>query len=89
MSVIKFVCKEEQKQYIINGVWDILKEHYFSSATPNNTIKYEYEGKEIYLERLEKLMNDELCSIEETDDGFSFSFDSTEDAGFAIAIVVY
>ena len=89
MSVIKFVCKDEQKQDIIKGVWDIIKEHYFTSATPNNTIQYKYEGEEIYRERLDELMDDELCFVEETKDGFSIEFDSTEDAGFSIASVVY
>ena len=89
VSVIKFVCSEEQKQDIIKGVWNIVKEHYFSAATPNNTIKYEYEGEDIYLERLDALMQSELCAIAADDDGFSFTFDSTEDAGMAIAENVY
>lgn len=89
MSVIKFVCTEEQKQDIIKGVWDIIKKHYFRAATPNNTIKYEYEGEDVYLGRLDELMQDELCDITDVDDGFSFTFDSTEDAGMSIVEQVY
>ena len=89
MSIIKFVCTEEQKQNIIKGVWEIIKEHYFRAATPNNTIRYEYEGEDVYLGRLDELMQADLCAIVDTDDGFSFTFDSTEDAGMAIAGEVY
>ena len=89
MSVIKFVCTEGQKQDITKGVWEIIKEHYFRAATPNSTIEYEDEGEDIYLMRLDELMHTELCSIADTDDGFSFEFDSTEDAGMAIAEEVY
>lgn len=89
MSVIKFVCTEEQKENIIKGVWDIVKAHYFRAATPNNTIDYEDEGEEVYLDRLDDLMHDELCAVANEDNGFSFTFDSTEDAGMSIADIVY
>ena len=72
MSIIKFVCTEEQKQNIIKGVWEIIKEHYFRAATPNNTIRYEYEGEDVYLGRLDELMQADLCAIADTDDGFFY-----------------
>ena len=89
MSIINFTYVEDNKQDVINGVWEIIKEHYFSTAIPSSRTQYEYEGKDIYLERLEELMKSELCEVDDTDDGFYIAFDSTEDAGFAIVRDVY
>ena len=52
-------------------------------------MKYENEGKEVYAARLNELMEKELCKVEETEEGISVEFDSTEDAGFSIADNVY
>ena len=89
MSTITFICDETQKESIKKGVWSIIKEHYFESAFPNSDAEYESEGDEIYLERLDNLMKNSLCQIEDTDSGISVTFDSTEDAGSSIASEVY
>ena len=47
------------------------------------------EGKEVYRARIDALMLDELCSIADGEDSIAVEFDSTEDAGFAIAERVY
>jgi hypothetical protein len=89
MSTITFICDGAQKESIKTGIWGIIKNHYFNSAFPNTNAKYENEGDEIYLERLDELMKNSLCQIEDTDSGICVTFDSTEDAGFSIASEVY
>lgn len=89
MSTIKFTCDESQKESIKKGVWSILKNHYFTSAIPNTNVEYEDEGDEVYLVRLDDLMKDRLCQVEDTGSGISVTFDSTEEAGFSIASEVY
>ena len=89
MSVINFKCEITRKEKLKIGVWNILKEHYLGSVYPNSNVKYEDEGENIYTERLEALMKEELCKIEDTEDGVCVEFDSTENAGFSIAGGVY
>ena len=89
MSTITFACSDAQKEEIKAGVWAILKDHYITSAYPNTNVTYKRESKEVYLERLEKLMQNSLCQIEDTDHGVCIAFDSTEDAGMSIASEVY
>lgn len=89
MSIIKFVCTDERKEDIKSGVFDIIREHYLSTAFPNTNAVYENEGKDVYRARLDELMRTELCSIDETEDGIAVEFDSTEDAGSSIAQNVY
>ena len=89
MSTIKFTCDESQKESIKKGVWSILKNHYFASAIPNTNVEYEDEGDEVYLARLDDLMKDRLCQVEDTGSGISVTFDSTEEAGFSIRGIWY
>ena len=89
MSVINFKCSDDKKENVKNICWSIIQKHYLSTVHPNTRVKYTNEGIEIYKKRLDELMNDELCSVEYTEDGVSFEFDSTEDAGFLIADCVY
>ncbi len=89
MSVINFVCNENVKNEVKEGVWEIIREHYLSTVFPNSNVKFTYEGKGVYRPRMEELMKAELCTVSDTDDGVSVEFDSTEDAGNAIAATVY
>mgnify|MGYP004471952791 CR=1 FL=1 len=89
MSTITFTCDESQKESIKKGIWSILKNHYFTSAFPNTNVEYENEGDEVYLARLDDLMKDSLCQVEDTGSGISVTFDSTEEAGSSIASEVY
>lgn len=89
MSIIKFVCTDAQKEEVRAGVWEIIREHYLSTAFPNSNCKFTYEGKDVYRPRMEELMKSDLCTIEETEDGIAVDFDSTEDAGDSIAESVY
>ena len=89
MSVILFTCDEERKETVKRTCLEIALEHYYMTVSPNTRVKYENEGEEVYKDRLRKLMNDSLCSFEDTDEGLKFTFDSTEDAGFEIADCVY
>ena len=89
MSIISFKCEKEKKESVKEKVWEILRNHYFTTVSPNTRVKYEYEGDDVYLKRLDELMRDELCKIEDTAEGICVEFDSTEDAGFSIADEVY
>ncbi len=89
MSTIIIQCDEAEKAAIKAGILEIITNHYFTTVHPNTNAKYENEGEAVYRERLEKLIEDQLCSFEATDGGIVFEFDSTEDAGFAIADEVY
>jgi hypothetical protein len=89
MSVINFKCAPDKKEFVKNTCWEIIRAHYFDTVYPNTNVEYKNEGKEVYLERLNELMKTELCKTEETEDGLRFEFDSTEDAGFSIAMGVY
>lgn len=89
MSIINFVCSDAQKEELKSGVWYLIKEHYLSTAFPNTNVKYDKEGKDVYRARLDELMRDELCRIDDTENGIAVEFDSTEDAGCAIAERVY
>ena len=89
MSVINFKCAPDKREFVKKTCWEIIRTHYLDTVYPNTNVKYQNEGKEIYLERLNELMKTELCKTEETEDGLSFEFDSTEDAGFSIAMGVY
>ena len=89
MSTITFVCNDSQKTILKSGVWEIIKDHYLGTVFPNSNAEYENEGEEVYRARMDTLMQEELCKIEETADGITVEFDSTEDAGFSIASQVY
>ncbi len=89
MSTINFICSDTQKKNLKAGVWEIIREHYLSTAFPNSNVEFKYEGKDVYRPRMEELMKDGLCTIEENDSGITVEFDSTEDAGFSIAQSVY
>ena len=89
MSVISFICKEEDRDALKEGVRKALRDHYFLTVLPNSNVKYENEGKDVYLARLDELMNNSLCSITDTEDGISVEFDLTEDAGYQITSEVY
>ena len=89
MSTISFQCTEDEKAALRIGVLDILRNHYFTTVHPNTNAKYEREADAIYLTRLDLLIKEKLCSIEETENGLVVEFDSTEDAGFAIVDEVY
>ena len=89
MSTITFQCNEAEKTILKAGLLEIITNHYFTTVRPNTNAKYENEGEAVYRDRLGKLVNDRLCSFEETDEGMVVEFDSTEDAGFAIADEVY
>ena len=89
MSTIEFCCTEEQKPSLKSGIHEIIENHYFKSVHPNTKAEYEDEGEAVYRERLKKLVSEKLCVFEDTEDGLSVEFDSTEDAGFFIADEVY
>ena len=89
MSTIKFRCTDEQKLSLRSGIFEIMENHYFKSVHPNTNVEYEDEGEAVYRERLKKLVSEKLCVFEDTEDGLSVEFDSTEDAGFFIANEVY
>lgn len=89
MSTITFSCTSEQKEALKTGVWEILRNHYYTTVHPNTNVEYENEGKAVYLARLDTLMKEQLCQMECTDEGLVVEFDSTEDAGFAITDEVY
>ena len=89
MSTIKFRCTDEQKLLLRLGIFEIMENHYFKSVHPNTNAEYEDEGEAVYRERLKKLVSEKLCVFEDTEDGLSVEFDSTEDAGFFIADEVY
>lgn len=88
MSTIVFVCETEKRDILKTGVWEILRTHYFQTVFPNTKVKYENEGKEVYLKRLDSI-KDSLCTFTDTDNGVTIEFDVTEDAGFAITDNVY
>lgn len=89
MSVINFRCSEKEAEVVKTKVWAIIKEHYGTSAFPNTNVQYKPESKEVYSARLEELMKSQLCSVADSENGISVTFDTTEDAGFAIAEHVY
>lgn len=89
MSTITFICDTAKKDTVKNGVWNILKNHYYTTVFPESDKKYKNEGKAIYMARMETLMQEELCSVEDTKSGFIFNFDSTENAGNSIVSEVY
>ena len=89
MSVIIFKCDNERREEVSKKFLDILQEHYYYSVSPNTKVKYENEGEDVYRCRINELMKEELCQIEDVKDGVKIEFDSTEDAGFLIADVVY
>ena len=89
MSVIRFQCSGEQKAALIDGVKKIVHNHYLTSVFPNTHVEYKDEGKAVYAERLSELMDRELFSTQDTADGVAISFDTTEEAGFAITGNVY
>ncbi len=89
MSIINFVCSDTKKEDLKNSVWELIREHYLSTVFPNSNCKFTYEGKDVYRPRMEELMQNGLCTIEETGDGITVEFDSTEDAGDSIAESVY
>ena len=89
MSTIIFRCKNERKEEIKQVVWKILHRHYSNTVFPNTRVDYEDEGEAVYEQRLNELMETELCKIDDTEDGICVQFDSTEDAGFSIASGVY
>jgi hypothetical protein len=89
MTTINFICDENQKSKVKNGVWEIIRKHYFETVTPNSNVEYEDEGEKVYLERLDELMKSTLCKISDNEKGVLFSFDSTDEAGYAIASDVY
>lgn len=89
MSVINFKCTPEQREYIKQTCWEIIRDHYLDTVHPNTRVQYDDEGREVYSARLDKLMESDLCEVEETEEGIAFTFDSTEDAGFMIGDDVY
>jgi hypothetical protein len=89
MSVIVFKCGEERRAEVKKTCFAILHNHYSNTVFPNSNVDYENEGKDVYADRLTELMKSELCKIDDTEDGVRFEFDSTEDAGFSIAMGVY
>lgn len=89
MSIIYFQCEPNRKEELQTGVWKILQEHYLSSVYPNTHVEYEDEGDDVYSERMDILMKEELCTVTDTEDGICVEFDSTEEAGFSIAGSVY
>ena len=89
MSVITFRCKEHEKEKVKSVVWEIIKDHYYHTVFPNSHVEYDKNAAETYLSGLDELMHAQLCSMEDTADGIAVTFDSTEDAGYAIAENVY
>lgn len=89
MSVINFVCSDTQKKEVKEGIRELIREHYLSTAFPNSNSEYKEEGKDVYRSRMEELMKEELCTVEDTESGITVEFDTTEDAGFSIASAVY
>jgi hypothetical protein len=89
MSVILFKCGIERKEDVKKKCWAILHDHYSGTVFPNTNVDYKHEEKDVYAERLMELMKSELCKVDDTEDGVRFEFDSTEDAGFTIAMGVY
>lgn len=89
MSIITFTCEAAKRDEIKSGVWSIIHQHYLHTAFPNSRVTYENEGEAVYSERLQELMKTSLCQLNDTEDGFSIEFDSTEDAGLQIAWGVY
>ena len=89
MSVIEFDCHGPEKNDVKNGVWKIIQDHYFQTVFPNSKVRYEDEGKEVYLDRLSGLMKNSLCKAYDKDGGVAIEFDFTEDAGFQITSEVY
>ena len=88
MSTIHFICNNQEKENLIKGVSSILFNHYFSTVSPNSNVEFDYEGDDVYRNRLRDIF-DKLCTFEETEQGVLVEFDSTEDAGFIIAAEVY
>ena len=89
MSVINFKCSFEKKEEVKNIFWTILQNHYLSTVRPNTNVEYNDEGKEVYFNRMNELMENELCKVNDLENGIQIEFDSTEDAGFSIADFVY
>lgn len=89
MSVIVFKCEDDRREDVKNKFWEILRDHYLGTVYPNTRVKYDNEGEEVYAKRMDELMKDELCKVENVDEGVRIEFDSTEDAGFSIADGVY
>lgn len=91
MSIINFKCESEMKETLKTSVWKIIREHYLTTIYPHTMDQKEWkrESEEVYNERMDEIMKAQLCNVMDTDDGFSFEFDSTEDAGFFIADDVY
>ena len=89
MSIVLFKCEDKFKEELKIGVFKILHKHYLNTVSPNTHVKYKDEGEGVYSHRLNELMKTNLCNIEDTDNGISLEFDSTEEAGFLIADSVY
>ena len=47
MSVIKFVCSDAKKEEVKAGVWELIREHYLSTAFPHTNAQFTYEVAEI------------------------------------------
>ena len=89
MSTIYFECKNETKEALAKKVFEIIKDHYFETVEPPVGTSREAENDETYITRLTQLMNDMLYKTSDSDEGIVVEFDTTEDAGFAIAENVY
>ncbi len=89
MSIINFICDNTKKEALKAGMWELIREHYLSTAFPNTNAEYSRESKEVYRARLDELMRETLCRIDDTENGVAVEFDSTEDAGCSIASSVY
>jgi len=89
MSMITFHCTDAQRDALKTGIWALIRDHYLSTVFPNSNVSYDHEGEAVYRERLSTLMEAQLCTLSEDDEGIQVEFDSTEDAGYAIAESVY
>lgn len=87
MSVINVISNNIDDD--LQVITECIQQHYFDTVSPNTNVEYTTEDDEVYLQRILELMQNELCSVELTKQGFSIDFDTTEDAGFSIASEVY
>lgn len=89
MSTIYFECDSEIKNQISKSVFQIVKQHYLNTVAPPPDKTFERESDEVYDSRMEQLMKDQLYRSSDSEEGVTVEFDSTEDAGYAIAENVY
>lgn len=85
MNSITFKCIESESNAIKTEILNLLHMHYLGSVIPKN----KSENDDVYSDQLSKLIKESLCQFDDTDDGITVTFDTTEKTAIVIADKVY